>query len=145
MEKLVNLLTKKFYYWGDKEDFKQEARLAILIADTRWNEQLCPNKDIYRYLYARGYLFNYNRDLKKQLCIFDKNAEVDLFGKVEAIEPLDTKYLLKGLSPREIEVLQYRLQGYNLKEIAEKLKCSYGNVITINSRLVTKLERKYER
>ncbi len=76
--------------------------------------------------------------------LFDKN-ELDPSEKIikdETEKELNEK-IKKILSPFEVQVLKYRLKGYEYREIAEKLNKTYKSIDSTIQRIKNKIKNNY--
>jgi RNA polymerase sigma factor (sigma-70 family) len=140
----------------DQEDMVQEALCHLW---ERWNRgELADKTESYILTSCRFHLQNYLRKVQEKMIPINLYAPIDSRGTTleELIpdrsfspEQMDAKVLVEqirgdGLTKREKEVFELRLQGYTVRQVGERLGISHPRVIRLLSNIRHKWKDRME-
>lgn len=147
-----SILWNRFPTFALDEDIKQEALLGLWKACLSWDAMKgkfstyatrCILNQIYQYL-RKQVPTNKQVSLESVIPGLDKLTLADMLEEsIPSIrdERIALKELLSGLSPKETQLVQARLDGKTQAEIAELL----GIAQPTCSKMLTKIKIRYER
>lgn len=147
-----SILWKKFPAFALDEDVKQEALLGLWKACLSWDAKKskfstyaskCILNQVYNYFRKQAPI-NKQVSLEAMISGLDGLTLADMMEEpIPSIRDEKTalKDLFLGLSPKEIQLVQARLDGKTQAEIAESL----GITQPTCSKMLTKIKIRYER
>ncbi len=140
----------------NQEDMMQEVLCHLW---ERWRkDELTDKTESYILTSCRFHLQNYLRKVQEKITPVSLHAPVDSRGTTLEelipdrsfwLEQIDDKVLIEqirgdGLTKREKEVFELRLQGYTVRQIGERLGISHPRVIKLLSNIRNKWKDKIE-
>ena len=140
----------------DQEDMMQEAFCHLW---ERWSRgELVDKTESYILTSCRFHLQNYLRKVQEKMTLVSLNAPLDsreisleelIPDQSFSSEQMDAKVLVEqirgdGLTDREKDVFELRLQGYTVRQVGERLGVSHPRVIKLLSNIRNKWKDRIE-
>lgn len=142
---MITGMARRDYNWrGDLEDIIGNGMLGVYEATQKLDIKRVKSVDAYVAMLARSRMIQYvqkmwNRDVNIPDEVLQEKYETFMEKDIDLA--MDIEHALDKLPPREQLVLKLRFwSGWQLKEIAELLKCTKVNVWFIEKSALAKVE-----